>query len=577
MKKKVLSILLTSAVALSTCACGDNAQQTEGKSGSEVNAISSESVREPAENSSEVTESSEEEYVPTYPICEETITLTAQGAYTGGTYDWSDTIQFQELEKRLGIKIDTEGVYDTDAWASKKSLLFASDELPDLLLNTEMEMAEVNRYGKDGYLLDFSQYLDVMPNFVKYMEDYPEWASYITTENGEIFGITMLSTRSVYTLNNFQIINNQWLQNLGLNQPESLDDFYNVLKAFKEQDANLNGDPDDEIPLVMHTDSSYMRNILWGHGIYATSNNFIMQVDDNGQVYLADVTDNYREFLKYMNKLYSEELINVDMFTILQEECKALAEEGRAGAISDYGSLISKTAAEPDDWYFQVGFTGELNEDKIFVVKSRVSKKVAMVASAETDYPEEIAKLVDYYFTDEGIVAAANGYEGVSFDWSEVAPGAKLADHSNYSEGYATNNEYQFKKVVSGTMQFLQSNFGTLYGYLEGLSEEELMTEESVRDYNIWPAIIVAFQDSDLKVVNGYPPIVYTDVESTAREASATDIKNYCKAASAQFITGEEDINSDDAWNAYVKQIEDMGLETLLKIEQMAYDRNYGN
>ena len=103
------------------------------------------------------------------------------------------------------------------------------------------------------------------------------------------------------------------------------------------------------------------------------------------------------------------------------------------------------------------------------------------------------------------------------------------------------------------------------------------MTEESVRDYNIWPAIIVAFQDSDLKVVNGYPPIVYTDVESTAREASATDIKNYCKAASAQFITGEADINSDDAWNAYVKQIEDMGLETLLKIEQMAYDRNYGN
>ena len=49
---------------------------------------------------------------------------------------------------------------------------------------------------------------------------------------------------------NQPIINKKWLDNLGLEEPKNLDELYNVLKAFKEQDANGNGDTDDEIPFT---------------------------------------------------------------------------------------------------------------------------------------------------------------------------------------------------------------------------------------------------------------------------------------------------------------------------------------
>ena len=312
MKNKMVSIFLVGAMALSACACGSTSPQQEDTAVKESagNAVESEAVQTTG------AEETSGEYVPSYPICEETITITAQGQSTGHTDEWSSTIQFEEYEKRLGIKIETENVYDSETWASKRSLLFASDELPDLLLNSQLTVSEVQAYGKDGYFLDLSQYLDVMPNFKAYMEEYPEWADAMTNENGEIFAILGLNTRSAYALYGIQLINNQWLENLNLEKPETLDELYTVLKAFKDEDANLNGDPDDEIPLLVRSGSSILQTILWGHGIYARKNYFNIQADDNGKVFLADTTDNYREFLKYINKLYTEGLINQDMFTI---------------------------------------------------------------------------------------------------------------------------------------------------------------------------------------------------------------------------------------------------------------------
>ena len=44
----------------------------------------------------------------------------------------------------------------------------------------------------------------------------------------------------------------EWMKNGGVDKaPETTDELYDMLVAFKEQDANGNGDPSDEIPFKM--------------------------------------------------------------------------------------------------------------------------------------------------------------------------------------------------------------------------------------------------------------------------------------------------------------------------------------
>ena len=231
---------------------------------------------------------------------------------------------------------------------------------------------------------------------------------------------------------------------------------------------------------------------------------------------------------------------------------------------------------EPDDWYEPVGFTGPLNEDKTAVINSRVGQYAVVAVNANTEYPEEIAKFIDYMFTEEGIVSSANGYEGTSFDWVENVPGLKTTDSTVYmeKEGYASANEYRAQRAVTGTMQIVTSNIGTFYGYLDGLSEEELLS--SVADYDIHPLRCLALKDSDVVLRSVFPSLAYTSEEATVRSAKVADISAYCKATYAQFITGELDIYSDDVWNAHIKKIEDMGLAEMLEIDQTAYDRYCG-
>ena len=108
-------------------------------------------------------------------ISEDTITLSLAARYVAGQYttDFASTDQFKEYEKRLGIRFDVSA-YDLEQWPSKLTLMMASDEMPDLIAYADMSSIDVEKYGKDGYLLDFSQYLDIMPNLKKRMEEYPE-------------------------------------------------------------------------------------------------------------------------------------------------------------------------------------------------------------------------------------------------------------------------------------------------------------------------------------------------------------------------------------------------------------------
>ncbi len=570
MRKRILSALLASAMLSALLAgCGGNDQGGENENdGNDV----------AEEQGGKENEDGEEQEGDSVRISDETITLTLAGPSGATAADWESSLQFVEYEKRLGIKFDAT-TYTNEQWDSRLTLMMASDEMPDILGmgNSPMSRSEVEQYAADGYLLDFSEYLDLMPNLTKYMEEYPEFAKSITLEDGGIYGFTFLNIRSDACFQNYILMSQTWLDNVGMEQPESLDDLYNVLTAFKEQDANGNGDPTDEIPMGMAGQSYYAAElpILWAYGINST--NYVLHLsadEETNEVGLWDTTENYKEFLKYMNRLYEEGLINEDAYIVDATEFHTAAKEGVYGYVGGSGSLPG-TCQETMEWYQETGFSAEgYNEADTVVLNPRVNETFRFVANADTAYPEEIAKFVDYLFTNEGVWSGVNGYEGITFDFTEIA-GYDVIDHNAYAEAadLSTGDYRNNIAIAPGAFSLLAINEGTIYDMLENIAYEELTNYEGDCWKNSTANALTqkAFRDNEIKIMDRFPTLYYTEEESQERATLHTDIENYLITMKAQFITGALDI--DASWDDFLNQLNEMGLERYLEITQDAYDR----
>lgn len=592
-RKKVLSVLLAVAMICGVfTGCGHEAGTEGSPAGGTGESRSEESQTEESKEESEPEEAQDGTQAQEAGdegtesgadggefgrISEEPITLTLAARYVAGQYttDFASTDQFKEYEKRLGIRFEVSA-YDLEQWPSKLTLMMASDEMPDMIAYANMTCIDVEKYGKDGYLLDFAQYLDIMPNLKKRMEEYPEYAAAITNENGNIYAFSTLTASSEAPMVRPIYLNKKWLDNLNLEEPKTLDEFYNVLKAFKEQDANGNGDPSDEIPMG-RADTAFWTDmpVLWAFGIYGQSEAFYLMPYDDNKVVLGDITENYKAYLHFMHKLYEEGLMNVDAFVTTYNEMEALYQDSKVG----YWQTWAPLPGDVRDWIIVNGFTTEeYNPVRTNVLYNRAGNAYMLAASADTEHPEEIARFVDYLFTYEGAISAKSGYEGVSFDLVEE-DGMLQVDYEPYATaaGFDDINDFYTQKAIAANVFpiYQVDRKGGLSDVMEKATWEELHSDKL---YDVGGTSLlrgIAIREEGVEVVYVYPNVKYTAEELETRSTLYTDVYNYLVTAKIQFITGETDI--DAGWDAYLAELNKMGLERLLEIEQAAYDRYLGN
>lgn len=563
--KKVLGLLLTAVMTTGLLTgCGD----TKENESTVVKESSSEVVSSQQESSQTANED-EGDQEASGRISEETITLKIAGPNSYSENVWNDTIQFAEYEKRLGLKFDATS-YTTEQWASKFSLMLASDELPDMVVLAGMTAQDVAKYGNEGYFLDLSQYLDIMPNFSAILEEYPEYAAALKNEDGAIYALCTINIGDPVGLIEPIYLNKKWLDNLGLEVPKSLDDLYEVLVAFKEKDANGNGDPSDEIPFGYANKNTYAElSILWAHGIYSIRGAYHLMPDENGEVSLGDISENYKDFLKFMNKMYTEGLMNKDAYVITTDELDSLFNNDQVGMMRTYMFLPGTAEERVNNWVIVPGFTSEYSSENVTAIDNRVRSVYNLAVSANTEYPEEIAKFIDYLYTDEGYISARYGYEGITFDYKDVA-GIQVCDSTVYEAAYADSTAFDNARRAISVFGPLATDLGGSFAVLPNVSDEDLFSDEVVElaGQNVLRETMLR---SNVEVKEAYPRVIYTEEELKERLVLYTDINNYLLTAKAEFIVGEKDI--DATWDAHIAKLNEMGLERLLEIEQAAYDR----
>jgi putative aldouronate transport system substrate-binding protein len=475
--------------------------------------------------------------------------ITMRWGSMGNTFESNAFLQ--QLERDSNVDIVWE-VKSSSDWNEQKSLLFASRDMPDIAIGNQTFNTTDISNNRD-YFIPLDDLIDkYMPNLKAAFAETPELRRASTSPDGKIYSLpARLPARPI--TRNMTIINKTWLDRLGLAEPQTIEDLYNVLKAFKERDANGNGDPNDEIP---YTDG-YKVDFLTPFGLL-DCNELNLMVKDGKVVDIRAIPE-YRDGIAYMARLYAEGLLDPEMFT--QDDTM------RNGKYQNPG--VSR-----------VGMSYQWTPDAVFGGWS--SEYVAIAPIIGPDGKR-------YAQGDPNGVWAISGNEmSITTFCKNPEVAARWADQFYTSEATIQN----FWGAIGTVIKANSDGTYELNNPPAGTSADAWYWDQSLRDFG--PGYASPAFESKLKlnpesgdgfkleidkltkeyVTTPFPRISYTVEELDELAILSSDITSYMDRSRAKWIT-EGGVTAE--WDAYMTQLNRMGLDRYLAIHEGAYKRYMGN
>lgn len=232
---------------------------------------------------------------PMMAIAEEPVTLTIQRSeHASFTYSMNQPV-IAALEERLGINIEIQAFSGSD-YTTKLNLQLATDDLPDITCSTYTNLAS---YVPEELFLNFSDYMDQLPNYAATLDRYPDLVNAFKVD-GDMYWFIM-TAENAPAYGNFPMVRKDVLEAIGWDKtPDNFEELYEMLKAIKEYDPNC-------IPMVTRG-----TDVLWRMGYsFGTYNGIYYEPDADAYQY-GPIYDRYKTFLEYLNRLYTEGLLDPD-------------------------------------------------------------------------------------------------------------------------------------------------------------------------------------------------------------------------------------------------------------------------
>lgn len=519
-KRKLLSILLVAAISASAIGCG----QTETAGNTSAGQASSE-------------------------------TGASASSFEVATVRWADwgedyhTGFPDKAAEELGITINWDTILNSD-WADKKAVLMAGSTLPDAFMGS-ICFSESDIQQNIGSFIQLDEYIDAnMPNLKAILESDPTMKALATSSDGHIYGLPAKKPCRP-TVANQMFINQTWLDNLGLEMPTTYDEFVTVLKAFKEQDANGNGDANDEYAFGQgYADTAYFYCLPFGTNVGA-DNTYDMAVK-NGKPEFLPITKEYKEGLKAMHEAYAEGLIDQEIFTqdTSMRDAKLMSETPIVGvapgwtADATFGANASQYVALP-------ALKGP--DGKAYISSDpehwNYSRYEFMVTTACKD-PATLLSWVDQFYTED---ASIQNFYG-SFDKAVKANGDGTYVVLEPNDGNSADTFAWINSLRDFGPKYVKDGFNSQVSYAGANGD----------------ASKLALDESFAKLaVDAYPNVSYTQEQLMSLSTLYTDINAYVDSMQATWVT---EGGIDEQWDAYISQLEAMGLNDFLAIQQDAFD-----
>ncbi|MCM3127908.1 MULTISPECIES: extracellular solute-binding protein [unclassified Paenibacillus] len=484
-----------------------------------------------------------------FPIVDEPITMTMM-SQDAGVADWSNMPVLQEAEKLTNIKFEYQ-LTPIDSFATKKNLVFASGDLPDVLYAADLTPAEQVTYGTQGSLIPLEPYIDggYAPNIKKLFDENPDIRKSFTTPDGHIYSLPFIDSAAVWYRSPMWY-NGKMLEALGVDElPRTTDELYEFLKRVKTEDPNGNGQA-DEIPLTSVKLDDLRMYFLGFWGIYDP----VVYVDKQDQVFYSPMQEGYKGYLEFMNRLWEEELLDHETFSQTPEQKKAKGENNQIAVFNDYYSYFT-LGGDPNDAMnnpLMTPVASEIEGSPVYGMHPGLSANGTFAITSVNEHPEATMRWIDYLYTIEGQTLFNQGPEGTLWQYT---------NKDTYEKEWLPVPGGGDREEYRGT---ITPNFGML---TPGYNTPEL-TNGLRTEFDDW----IAKENEEKLVPIGKAPFPNAYLNNEQQdEASAllSDLNTYVTQMEAKFVTGEEPLSN---WDSYVEQVKKMGGDRIQEIYQEVYD-----
>lgn len=337
MKKKfVATVLAASMMAGALTGCGSN-QETANKA-TEKATVAKQAEAAAVAPAPEVKDDNFNE--TGYPIVNEPITLNVVCAVrdTDNFAPTDEMPALKDLEAKTGIRTEWEFIKKAD-WDTKLNLIFASGEYPDIIIAQQAPLDEEEYGVSQGIVLPLDELIETyMPTYTERVNaEESDPTVGLPASDGKIYTVGNLWAQDIWTRSHF-FINDGWMQTLGLETPDTVEELTEVLRAFKTQDPNGNGEA-DEIPMTYDMNRSDF-NIRYLFNLFGlpmdTLNYKWIYLNNDKQVEFAPVKDEFRACMEWLNLCYNEGLLDIETLTQDSNMIKSKLTEGTVGFFSNW-------------------------------------------------------------------------------------------------------------------------------------------------------------------------------------------------------------------------------------------------
>ena len=550
--KQVIAAALAAGMALSLTACG-------GKDSVEL-------------NSGELQEVDLADLQ--FPL-KEKATLTGMTSFPANTEsNPNNRTIFKRLQEKTNVEIEWTAI-QSDQWGDKITLNMANPKtLTDFIFTAGFGDSDLLKYADQGIIIPLEEYIDAyMPNLSAVFEKYPEYRTMSTDSEGHIWALPWIEQlgsgkTAIQTIDNMSFINKKWLDFLGLEMPTTVDEFEQVLIAFRDHASELQAEFNIDgsiIPMsCIVNDGGQDPCILingFGEGYGDADKGRHIAVTDDLKVICSATQQGFKDGIAWLHSLYEQGLIDPEAFT---QEWSTYVSKGKSGR---YGVCFSWDVANVDnlqDWVPLPALTADTRNitpqngsftsgyDRGRCVVTAVAKNPALVCA----WLDQMYDPFQSAQNNWGTYGEDDEFD--IFELGENENGEEMLKHAPL--GDASPVEVREAEAVGGPLAILDEYYGV---YVTCPDDAQYRLD--------W---IKEYYTPDMNTKYVYPNVFMSQEDTEELSNLQADIVKTINANKSDWIMNGF---TDADWDQYLKDLDAYGLQDYLAIFQKYLDAFYGS
>ena len=543
---KLVAAGLTAALLLTGCGGNSSSGQATGSTGEGT------------------TQSAGEEERPTITVA---VSMNEKGEYSDANY------AIKYIEDNTGVNIEFVQLPSEKADADTKlNLMLSSGEYPDVICYG-MNKQKMVKFAKEGIFVPINDYIDKYGDNIKRLfEARPQYEQLSYAPDGNIYGF--VTANECYHCQAYPKLwyNTEWLEALGLEEPQTTEELKEVLLAVKNSDYNGNGKA-DEIPLTGSKDWDCQLEWYLLNSFVPVDKDTLSHVED-GKVVFSCNTEEFKQGLAYLNELYTLGLIDPTCFTQTSDQMQQVIRSDK-NLVFGYTADHFAMGIDLDDAHLNEvtaamipaegpnGARWQLHKDYVDMTDG-----FSWFITDKCENVEAAFKVGDFLMGDESSMVQMYGEEGNY--WGKLdAPTESILQGTEaiywIKPGFTSNEDDAYQKNTFWS------------GLMNQLAEFRASMSPRPEDMYVPDSYEARLFDETAKVVPYFYPeylpknlFLEDDTDSETFTTIQTSLREYVKTSIAQFATGEMSVEKD--WDSYLKALEKYDVETYVSLYQKAYD-----